>query len=128
MGTTLITAARILEGQGWYAVPRWSLRPADGAFIWRVDWHGGEGETPLAGWFAEDGGLTQDISQALAFPELGGPVVVPGAGKPQGATLGTIVVAPTDTAAVAATWTANDERYSATAGPASQLRGPVGEG
>ena len=122
---TLITVARILEGQGWYAVPRWSLRPADGAFIWRIDWHGGEGEKPLAGWFGVDGGLTQDISQALAFPDLGGPVVVPGAGKPQGATLGTIVVAPTDTAAVAATWTANDQRYSATAGPASQLRGPV---
>ena len=122
---TIITASEILAGQGWYAVPSWAIRAADGAFVWRIEWHGGKGEPPLAGWFAEDGGLTQDISQALPFPQMGGPAVVPGAGKPQGALLGTIVVEPTDTAAVAATWAASNG-YTPTAGPSSQLRGPIG--
>ena len=122
---TIITASEILAGQGWYAVPSWAIRASDGAFVWRIEWHGGKGEPPLAGWFAEDGGLTQDISQALPFPQMGGPAVVPGAGKPQGALLGTIVVEPTDTAAVAATWAASNG-YTPTAGPSSQLRGPIG--
>ena len=52
-------------------------------------------------------------------------LVVRGEGDPEGATLGEIAVESTDTAQVAATWTASARGYSATAGPASQLHCPT---
>ena len=87
--TTAIRIAEILSGEGWYAVPSWSLRASDNAIIWRVNWRGGEGEAPLDGWLTERGDLTQDVSQAMPFPAGTVPVIGSDA---VGVTLGTMEV------------------------------------